>query len=161
MKVIELNKSNSEEIMKLINKCSDYFVLVEGEKPSINNVKEILEDLPPEKDISDKKVFGLYDNQELIGLVDFIKGYKALDEGIIGLFLIDESKRKLGVGKQFHEIIVQEAKNYGLNKIRIGVAEVNANALLFWKKLGYQEIERKTMIIGEKENVVIVMNYTF
>ncbi len=161
MKVIVLNKSNQDEILNLLNHCNDYFELVEGEKPSINNVNEILEDFPPEKDISDKKVLGLFDNQELIGLVDFIKGYKKLDEGIIGLFLIDERKRKLGIGKQFHETIVQKAKNYGIKRLRIGVAEVNINALLFWKKLGYEEIERKTMMIGKKENIIIVMNYVF
>lgn len=88
----KLNKSNREEILKLLNSCADYFELVEGQKPNINTVNEILEEFPSEKCIEDKKVFGFYENQELIALVDFIKGYKTSDEGMIGLFIIDEKK---------------------------------------------------------------------
>lgn len=159
IEIRELNKLNLEEIMNLLNNCIDYFELVEGDKPNINNVKEILENFPPEKTIDDKKVFGFYDNQELIALVDFIKGYKTLNEGIIGLFLVDERKRNLGIGKYVHKEIIKVAKSYGLKKLRIGVAESNKVACIFWGKLGYEEIERKKMIIGKKENTIIVMNY--
>lgn len=39
------------------------------------------------------------------------------------------------------------------------MAESNEVACIFWKKLCYEEIERKNMTIGKKENTVIVMNY--
>ena len=159
IEIRELNKSNSEEIVNLLNNCIDYFELVEGEKPNINTTKGILEDLPSEKTIDDKKVFGFYDNQELIALVDFIKGYKTLDEGIIGLFLVDERKRNLGIGKYVHQEIIKVAQSYSLKKLRIGVAESDKVACILWKELGYGEIERKNMTIGKKENTVIVMNY--
>ena len=158
MKIVELSEKNFEEIMSLLNHCTGYFKLVGGEMPSSDTANSILNDLPPEKNANDKKVFGLYEGEELIALVDFIIGYKALDEGIIGLFLIDERKRKLGIGTLVHDKIIHEAKSYGINRLRVVPVESNITALSFWKKQGYEEVERKSMTIGKKENVAIIMN---
>lgn len=65
----------------------------------------------------------------------------------------------MGIGTYIHKEVIKIAQRYNLKKLRIGVAESNKNALMFWRQLGYIEIDRKNMIIGKTENLVIVMNY--
>lgn len=156
----QLNYQNEEELQILNEKCADYFILIEG-RQSIDGIgHELLNELPPDKTLRDKLVFGVYkDGVNLIAVIDIIKDYKLEKEWTIGLLLIDPSERDKGLGSTIHNFLVDLLAAYQANTFRIGVVVENQRALNFWAKLGYQEIDRVNIKVGNRDRKVIVMNY--
>jgi RimJ/RimL family protein N-acetyltransferase len=134
----KLDTTYIDKIMELCVKCSDYFNMVEGEIPNYENVENIFTELPPNSKVSDKYVFGIFYEKNMIGIIDFVNNYKEKDEGIIGLMLIEPEKRNSGLGSIIHKELINFAKILYLKKLRIGVVENNKEALLFWEKVGYK-----------------------
>jgi len=156
----ELSLIDIDSLQKLCERCADYFEIVEGRYPTENAGYEILTELPPNMEMKDKFVLGVYDNHSsLISVVDIVKGYKVEREWALGLMMIDPLVRGKGLGNKLHNLLLEWVAEYKAESIRIGVVEENKNALFFWKKLGYKEIDRVTMTLGNKENTVIVMKY--
>lgn len=156
----ELTLEDVDSLQELCERCVDYYEIVEGRDPTENTGYDILTELPPNKEMKDKHVLGVYDNNSsLISIIDIVKDYKAEREWALGLMLIDPILRGKGLGRKLHNLILEMIVEYQAESIRIGVVEENKNALSFWKKLGYKEIDRVTMELGTKENTVIVMKY--
>lgn len=144
----------------LCERCSDYYSIVEGTFPDKNASLDILRDLPPNKSYDDKFVFGIFnDNARLVGVIDLVRNYPVEGEWIIGLLMIDPIERGKGLGKEVHNRIKEWALKSKAEKLRIGVVEDNEEAYHFWSKLGYLEIKRTNMRFGNKDKVVIIMNY--
>ena len=145
-------------LQALCERCSDFSMLIEGRLPEKDAGHEILFDLPPDKDLKDKLVLGVYkENNSLVAVLDLIKDYKVIGEWTLGLMMIDPNERGNGLGRKLHEFLrkfVLESKG---NVLRIGVVEENYGALKFWTEMGYSEVNRVMARYGNKEHVVIVM----
>jgi ribosomal protein S18 acetylase RimI-like enzyme len=152
-----IGDESKEELLALCLRCEKYYHLIEGLVPNTNTVEDILKTIPPNSKQENKYSLGIFYDTKLIGFIDFLKHYKDIDEGVIGLFLIDPNFRRMGIGTFIHKKIYQIAKEMKVSKLRIGVAENNINALKFWKKNGYIELHRRRMPIGKKEHIIIVM----
>lgn len=153
----KIGEEYKEDLLDLCLRCEEYYQLVEGLVPDCDTVEDILSALPPNSKKENKYSLGIFYNLKLIAFVDFVKHYKEIDEGVIGLFLIDPAFRRIGLGTLIHAQINAFAKEMKLSKLRIGVAENNINAFKFWKHNGYMELHRRRMPIGKKENIIIVM----
>ena len=153
-----LNIDDENIVQDLCEECPDYFQIVKNEQPGKDAGHEILTDLPPGKNISDKSVFGCFDaGNKLIAVADLVNGWKDEDEWTIGLLLIHPAERGQGLGKTIHEFIKNFAKDNGAKKMRIGVVEQNIKAINFWTKQGYQKIERVKRKYGNNDSLVIIM----
>ena len=158
----QLSPFNKRQVYDLYCQCDDYFYLAEGKPADGSNVKELFEELPPGKQIHDKEIYGLFHQGEMLGVVDLVKDFPEKDEWIIGLLLLDPSVRNKGLGSAMHKVILEDALERGAKKLRVGVLEQNNQGFNYWEKLGYNEISRKEKRrFGDKESVVIVMNYLF
>lgn len=156
----EINNKDELMIQDLFNRCYDYFELIEGRRAEENAAKDFLGDLPPGKELKDKHTYGVFDHEKLISVIELVENFPEENEWIIGLMLIDPKYRGMGIGKTAHSIIADFAADNKANKLRIGVVEQNEEGLKFWKKVGYGEVSRtEPRKFGEKECVVIVMNY--
>lgn len=154
----EMNEKDEAAIQDLCERCFEFNILTEGQMPGEKAGYEILNDLPPGKELKDKKVLGVYDEDLLVAVVEMVKDYKVPGEWIIGLFMIDPVRRGNNLGSAIHNYIREFVALNGGSLLRIGVIEKNAKGLNFWKKLGYREVERKEQTFGKKEHTVIVMN---
>ncbi len=154
-----LSGANEAEVQNLCERCSDFSELVEGRPPEKDAGHSVLFDMPPEKTMEDKFVFGVYNEKAvLIGVIDLIKDYKDVGEWIIGLMLIDPGERKNGLGRKVHDFLkTLVSENHG-QKLRIAVVEENTNGFHFWCRMGYVEKERVARTYGNKEHTVIAMN---
>jgi GNAT superfamily N-acetyltransferase len=124
------------------------------------NCDSFFYDLPPEKTLKDKYSYGVFENSSLIAAIDVVSDYPEKGEWIIGLLLIHPKARNIGLGKRIHDIVKKVAKNKGAEKLRIGVVKQNINALTYWNKIGYKQIEIiPPKKIGIIESKVVVMNY--
>ncbi|WP_409227313.1 GNAT family N-acetyltransferase [Gudongella sp. SC589] len=153
-----LGANDEGDLQDLCERCYEFAILTEGRMPASNAGYDILNDLPPGKDMEDKLVLGVYGNELLIGVVEMVRDYKVPGEWIIGLLLIDPDRRGISLGSAIHDYIREYVSLNGGSILRIGVIEENIKGMNFWKKLGYQEVERKEQSFGNKEHTVIVMN---
>lgn len=153
----QLSKDNNSIVWNLCNKASDYFILSGGQLPSKDDMDNIFTDLPPNKTLTDKFVFGVYRSNKLIGIIDIIRNFPTIGVWTIGVLLLDPEERGKGLGTVIHQSLVKWAKKLGAKKFRIGVIEENYKAYKFWIKLGYTKTESKKTNIVSKNQVVNIM----
>lgn len=155
----KINEENILEIFDLCKRSSSFFEAHEGRYPCEESVKEILYELPEGYSYEQKHLFGVYDNNFMVSIIDFLQDYPEKKETIIGLLLISPEYRNQGLGKKIHEIIIKISKDFfNAEKLRIGVVKDNITGVKFWTSLGYKKLKEVEMILGSKNNTVIIMN---
>lgn len=153
---------NRKIVEELCEKCSDYYILHDGILPSKEEIGEIFNALPTNKNYEDKFVLGIYKfDNELVGIIDIVRDFPTVGEWMLGLMLIEPQERGNGLGKIVHEALVGWAINLGAKSFRIGVIEENNNGINFWSALGYTKIKQVTMGFIEKIHIVNVMTLQF
>lgn len=105
---------------------------------SMEDIKEDLMALPPNKSVEDKYFLCYYDQKTLIAIVDLIKHFPIENTAYIGLFMLSEDKQGQGIGTIIYREIEQALKSEGFNYIQLAFVKENKEAELFWKKNGFQ-----------------------
>ena len=102
----------------------------------------------------------MFSGDALVSIIDLVKNYLCNGEWIIGLLIIAPDYRGKCLGKSINNAIEDYARSLHAKKLRIGVAECNIDGYKFWKSISYYEVKKTEHIkIGNKENVVITMNF--
>lgn len=154
-----LSADNENEVQSLCERCLDFWELTDGRPPEKDAGHSILFDLPPDKELKDKYVIGVYnENNILIAVIDIVKDYKAAGEWMIGLLMIDPGERGNSLGRKLHDLIKGWVREEQGSVLRIGVIKENIRGYKFWCEMGYAEIDRVDRTYGLKEHIVIVMN---
>jgi GNAT superfamily N-acetyltransferase len=88
-------------------------------------------------------------------IIDFLKNNPSDNTPWIGLFMIHSDYHGRGYGKKVYLSFEEQLKQQEFDCVRIGVLENNANALEFWKSLGFifygnRIWEGKTVVCFEK-----------
>ncbi|OAA90485.1 GNAT family N-acetyltransferase [Clostridium ljungdahlii] len=157
-KIKLISVDNHKIVDELCEKCSDYYILHAGILPSKEEIDEIFNALPTNKNYEDKFVLGIYKfDNELVGIIDIVRDFPTVGEWMLGLMLIEPQERGNGLGKIIHEALVEWAINLGAKSFRIGVIEENTKGINFWSALGYTKIKEVTMDFAEKTHIVNVM----
>jgi RimJ/RimL family protein N-acetyltransferase len=146
-------------LQNLCERCAAYFELIYGLPPGPSEAQSLFSGLPEEKSYDDKLLIGFFERQDnLIGILDVIRDYPGEHEWTIGIFLLDPQKRNYGRGERFYRAFESWAAEQGADSITFKVMEQNEDAHRFWKRMGYEEVERRgPERIGAKESVTIVM----
>lgn len=150
-----LTQVNQEEIQTLCHSCNDYFIMSQGCKTIGNEAAEILSSIPPNNDIKDKSVIGIYNSsKKLVGLVDLIKNYPKEDTWIIGLMLIEPNERRQKIGQEIDKLIKTYISSKGGKAIHLGVLRENISGRKFWESQGYLKVsETKSKINGSLHEI--------
>lgn len=134
-----LTESDVLELQVFLDLFDDFFMLCEGEKGSAEG---ILKSCPPSKDpLQDKLVLGIYENEQLTGLIDLIQNYPAESIWTIGYLLINPKYRSQGKGSSVVESVASALRQVQGKKMRCGVQEQNLPALNFWTKCGFKVVK--------------------
>jgi GNAT superfamily N-acetyltransferase len=149
-------------LQTLLEQCADYFQLVCGTPPEPTAAQELFAQIPERKNYEDKFVIGCYsDSGRLIGVLDAIRDYPAVHEWEMGLFLLDPRQRNRGLGGQLYRGFERWVIPFGARYIRLGVVEQNEKAFRFWRRMGYEPMDKKPpQRFGMKENIIILMRRT-
>jgi GNAT superfamily N-acetyltransferase len=82
-----------------------YFEAVYGGPPGPAEARSTFTALPPGRTHGDKRVFGLYAGDAMIGVADVVRGWNAPDKAIIGLLLLAEAWQRRGLGGAFAALV--------------------------------------------------------
>ena len=142
-------------LQRVLEAAPTYFQTVTGLPPGPAEAQSTFTALPAGKHYDDKRVWGLYAGNEMIGCADVIRGYPVRDKAVIGLLLLAERWQRRGFGRAFALLVEQMIAVWPeIATLRIGVVEQNVGALAFWRKLDYVETgEMKTAGGG---NVIVM-----
>ncbi|MFC3418701.1 GNAT family N-acetyltransferase [Salinicoccus hispanicus] len=66
--------------------------------------------------------------------------------------------QKHGLGKQLFNQVLDLAQEMNRNKLWLGVWEKNANAIRFYEKLGFQQIDEHAFYMGDDRQIDIIMS---
>ena len=117
-----------------------YFGTVTGSPPGSAEAQSTFTALPPGKAYDDKRVYGLYAGDAMIGCADVIRGYPVREKAVIGLLLLAEPWQRRGVGRAFEGLVMKSLADWPeIATVRIAVIATNSAALAFWHRLGYCE----------------------
>jgi GNAT superfamily N-acetyltransferase len=143
----------------LLERCADYYHLLNSGDPDETAAQSLLEDCPSGRKSADKTVIGIVSaEQRLVGVLDAIREYPSDGCWWVGLLLLEPLERNRGVGQRFYQAFEQWISQFGAKHIYIGVVEENMNALRFWQSVGYEAMEKQLpKQFGDKEHVVITM----
>ena len=159
LKILKGSKGDIAEIQRVLEEAPTYCINVSGKPASPEDAKELFSSIAPGKEYKDKFVFGIYQNDGMIGCIDLCRGYPDETTVIIGLFLLSEKHQRKGLGTETHKRLEKRIKSWGnFKKIRIGVLVSNKEVLPFWKKLGYTEVKRSPYKHGDIETEVITLD---
>lgn len=157
IKIVSLDLDDMESVDQLCNECEDYFLMVNGAVHTMEDTEEILSALPPQKELKDKFVLGIFYREEMIGVIDLIKDYPVMDQWIIGLFLLKEKDRNKGIGKLVHDALIEIILRDSGKSLTLGVVKENIKGLKFWENLGYKTIREADVTLKDKVKKAYVM----
>jgi len=127
-------------LQRVLEAAPAYFETVTGLPPGNAEAQSTFTALPPGKGYEDKRVWGLYAGEQMVGCADVIRGYPVREKAVIGLLLLAERWQRRGLGRAFARLIEQVIAGWPeISTLRLGVVERNTGALAFWRKLGYVE----------------------
>lgn len=154
-----LSIEDAKALQALYDQCVDYMLLVDGHPAGKNAAEEELQDLPPGKSMDDKFMFGIFDAMnELVGVLDVLRGYPGEGTWWIGLLLLAPELRSQGIGKKVLQGLADHIKALGGKAIMLGVVEENERAYQFWRKVGFEFVrETEPRQLGNKTQTVRVM----
>lgn len=159
----QLCKNDINVLQGLCEKCTKYYILDQGTVAKGGEAQKILDALPPDKTFEDQYNIGVYDIDNcLLGIVNIIDSYPENGTWMLGLMLIDPSKRNVGLGRYFHQEIINFVKKRNGKRILIGVLEDNEIALKFWKSIGYKLIKKSKQDRGNNRiKTVLIFSLDF
>ena len=113
---------------------------------SKDSIKEDMYALPKNKTFEDKFYVGIYDSDNLIGVLDLILDYPNVDSAFIGFFMIGKEYQGNGIGTNIVTDLVEYLKNIGYIEVNLAYAKGNEESESFWLKNSFektgQEIEK-------------------
>jgi GNAT superfamily N-acetyltransferase len=157
-----LLQEDTEAMQRLYEKCQDFNLLVEGIPFGEDTAQMTFQDLPPGKLLEDKFLWGIYSTaQELVGLLDVVRGYPNEATWWIGLLLLAPEVRARHIGGKAVKGFIDFVKKNGGCAVMLGVVEENKNAYCFWEKMGFEFVRQtEPRAFGKKTQRVNVMRLT-
>lgn len=154
-----LYEADRRALQQLCQRSADYFRLTTGALPPPDAARRLLSAGPPDAAPQQKRLLGLFSEAgDLVGVLDVVRDYPAGGTWHLGLLLLDPERRGQGVGQAFYEAFETWAAERGAYRIRIGVVAQNKEALRFWRRLGFAELERRPEVqMGRRSNTVVVL----
>ncbi len=149
----ELGEDDLQAIQTLFEACEDYFVFTTGGSVTSASAHSLYIQLPEGRSYEDKHILGIYEDFELMGVIDAILNYP--DDGTLtlGLFLIDPKCKAVGM-KDAYKLLEKWCMDQKVSKIRVNVYEILDDEMKFWQEMDFQPTNEK---IEDGDRVILVM----
>ena len=138
-------------------RCAAFVEETTGHPPRDDEADRLLAFVPSGKSRADKLVFGVIEAGEMVGVVELLREYPQAHDWYLGLLLLSPEVRGVGVGASVLEQIVEMAAAEGVRELHLIVREDNPRALRFWRRHGFEIVDRRVQDLGTKTNLVFKM----
>ncbi len=160
MEVTDLTPADLAEIHDLRCRAADFFAETGDDPPTLESLQADLEDLPEGYTSTDEVMYRAYaDTGEattLVAYAEVLRGWPDRDGWIIGILLVDSSRRGEGIGPQVVGAIAHDAREAGMEQLVVGVISSRERSLAFWKREGFaREVLRRPIQIGGEQHEVV------
>ncbi len=135
----ELSSGDEDVLQALLESDPDYTVRVTGYPPGPSDALSLLMMRPESVPESHKVVLGLFDGDELVAVVDLLRGYPEPSFVFVGLLLVHGSRQGRGVGAAAMAAVERYAGQWPeARRFRLAVVDTNAAVLGFWRRMGFE-----------------------
>ncbi|WMJ24150.1 GNAT family N-acetyltransferase [Paludicola sp. MB14-C6] len=156
--VKQIQQQNYNEVLGLAQSNKKYYEYELGRDVTYDDVVNGILECPPMIPKEQKFFIGLYQENQLIAIMDFLLGYPNESTVWIGLFMLDNSLQQSGIGTKVITAFKQVVKDSGYLFIQLGCLVENKDGYSFWTKNNFVEVCRVvTKEQGRKDWNIIVM----
>lgn len=151
-------KRDFEAVRGLLTACNDYAIFEQGEPTDDAYVTAYFRNCPLSQNPVVKHSIGVFDGENLVGLVDLIDGYPRLHDCYLGFLLLTPEARGQGLGPQVLDWLIKAAQGRSNERMLLCVLEGNEGAQRFWKRQGFVPLgDKKTAKIRRRKHIKIEM----
>jgi ribosomal protein S18 acetylase RimI-like enzyme len=128
-------------LQRVMESDEDYFLRVTGHPPGPADAQSTLMFVPDGRSPEDKAPFGVWADDELVGILDLLLRYPDDETLYIGLLLIDRGRQGQGIGTAAYQALERELlpRWPWVRRLRLSVVRTNDQVLGFWRRLGFTE----------------------
>jgi ribosomal protein S18 acetylase RimI-like enzyme len=158
-----LTEKDAPVLQKLLERCRDYFDIVEGRRPKAGTALRELRTTPPAVPLKHLIPIGLFAaNGALGGIILALRHYPRENQWYLSLQLLELKFRGRGVGREVYLAFEAWAKTENAAAILLAVVDANQRAARFWEQVGFilprcyppQAFGRKRHVLIEYEKTL-------
>lgn len=130
-------------LQALFERATDYFEIVTGRPPGGDEAQRAFVAGPATKQVSDKRVIGLFNDQNaLVGVLDAITDWPHEGMWSMGMLLLDPAHRSRGLGSAMLAAYERWATGNGAQQFRTAIVAHHDLAMRFLERAGYAREHR-------------------
>lgn len=145
-------------IQSVLEKAPRYQENIQGTDLDSDAGLSVLKELPPNCTQDLKHVLIVEKNDQVIGVVDIVKGYPESEVAYIGLLLLIEKFQGKGMGSLVYDKVEKYIRSLGgISRLRLSYVK-NNSVESFWKKMGFHVTgEKRPYESGSIKSLSILM----
>ena len=148
-------------LQRVMESDEGFALRVTGHPPGSADAQSTLMFVPEGKSPDDKVAFGVWVDDELVGLLDLLLRYPDEETVYVGLLQIDHDRQGRGVGAAACRALDREvaARWPWARRLRLSVVRTNDQVLGFWRRMGFTETgEVRPWRYDKLESEVVLMD---
>lgn len=164
LRAFRLTEKDAATLQRLLERCYDYFELVEGRRPKGDAALRELRTTPagvPHEQLVPLGLFAV--NNALVGLLLTLRDFRRENQWYVSLQLLEPRWRSRGAGRDVYLAFEAWAKSQNADSVLLSVVEPNRRASHFWEALGFglprcyppQAFGRKRHVLIEYEKTLV------
>jgi ribosomal protein S18 acetylase RimI-like enzyme len=158
LRVVRLGVSDRARLSALCAACTDFFELIEGQPGGDATAAELLGPLEPPHADKPRHVWGLEEDEQLIGVIELLQGHPLPEDWYIGLLLLDPAHRRRGLGAKVGTATVNWIRSHGGALVRLVVQKQNPDARAFWERQGFSVEREVVKQFGRRESAAWILS---
>ena len=136
----EFSADDAGELQALLESDPGYTERVTGYPPGSSDAVSLLLGRPEGLADKDKVVLGGWAGDELVSVVDVLRGWPDEHTAHIGLLLVRGNRQGAGLGAATFRALADRARDWaGIRSWRAAVVRTNEQVAGFWRGLGFAE----------------------
>jgi GNAT superfamily N-acetyltransferase len=135
--VVQLSHDDAPILQRLLERCGDYYDMVEGRAAEPDAAIGELTEGPPERVPHDLFCLGIVgDADALVGTIGALRHHRRTDQWYLGLMLLDPSHRNQSFGRAAYQAFEKWIIGEGASSVVLAVVEANCSRGPFLAVIG-------------------------
>jgi GNAT superfamily N-acetyltransferase len=155
--IAKLTLDDAPALQALLERCSEFWELVEGVPPPPDAGVKELTSTAPGKTADDTFPFGVFEDDRLIAFAHVTRDCPKPSEWWIALLMLDPLQRGRGLGAEIHREIAEWVAAQGGASLWLAVQTQNERAEKFWLRQGYVDRGRQAYVAGSGLKGTIIL----